>query len=58
MKYTDEQLKEFMSGHHLCGWVADNRTSCDCEHYDDLYLQDPEIAQQIVDFIKRDKENS
>jgi len=53
-KYTDKQLKEFLSGHHLCGWISEDRRGCDCGHYDALYKKDPDIALQLVEFVKRD----
>jgi len=53
MKYTDEQLREMLSGHHHCGWVSEGRTGCDCGYYDALNKKDPETAKQICEFIER-----
>ncbi len=52
-KYTDEELEEFLKGHRLCGWISEDRTGCDCGHYDRLKEKDPEIAPQLVAYRLR-----
>lgn len=53
-KYTDAQLKEMLAGHRLCGWISQDRSACDCGHYDDLTKKDPEIPALLMDYVKRD----
>jgi len=52
VKYTDKELLQIMDGHHECSWVSEDKTACDCGHYDKLAAG---VAPQLVAYCERRK---